>query len=209
MVYDLIDHQTPPRVDAGAPSAIGNSHSLYALPPPTALGSDHRQPHRPHPPQPQPQPQPQPRRSYYRPGKAPAATFEPDVVKLRTSCAQRGGSKFAVDWVLVVFKHGVTTDALLRTLDRGELDLWDVLLFSVCGFPPRQVFDGFLVRAAGDRYACGLCCGARRTLWKNRKDAPRHLRKFHFGLADICKNWCVRSWVVFYDGLFQLLIFLL
>ena len=58
------------------------------------------------------------------------------------------------------------------------------------GFEPRQAYDGFLSKV-GDFYECGLCKDGRKAHWKHKKDAPRHLRKFHFGLADLCKIWCV------------------
>jgi len=86
-----------------------------------------------------------------------------------------------------VFKYGVTKEALLRNLDRNEIDQMDF----PSGFEPRQAYDGFL-SMIGDRYECGLCKEGKETHWKNKKDAPRHLRKFHFGLADQCRLWCVR-----------------
>ena len=126
-------------------------------------------------------------RSYNRPGKEPAAKFEPDAVKLQESCERHGGSAVAVDWILVVFKHGVTKEALFIALDRNEIDQMDFR----GGFEPRQAYDGFLSKI-GNRYECGLCKEGKKTTWKHKKDAPRHLRKFHFGLADPCKLWCVR-----------------
>lgn len=93
-----------------------------------------------------------------------------------------------VDWVLVVFKHGVTKDALFRALGREEIDQAGV--DAPGGFELGKAYDGFLAKI-GDRYGCGLCKEGRRTYWKHKKDAPRHLRKFHFGLADICTTWCV------------------
>ena len=58
------------------------------------------------------------------------------------------------------------------------------------GFEPRQVYDGFIMKNR-DRYECGLCSEDKKTYWKAKKDAPRHLCKFHFGLADVCKVWYV------------------
>jgi hypothetical protein len=124
---------------------------------------------------------------YNRPGKEPAAEFEPNPVKLRESCERNGGSAFAVDWTLVVFKHGVNKEALLRSLNRSEIGR----MHFRGGFVPRQAYDGFISKI-GDRFECGLCEEGERTCWKNKKDAPRHLRKFHFGLGDPCNIWCVR-----------------
>jgi hypothetical protein len=123
-------------------------------------------------------------RSYDRPGKKPAAYFQRDPLKLQESCRQAGGSPFAVDWIVPIFKYGVTTEALVRVLKRKEIDEMNF----AGGFRPHQAYDGFISKA-GQLYECGLCKEGRRTHWKNKKDAPRHLRKFHFGLADVCKDW--------------------
>jgi len=125
-------------------------------------------------------------RSYNRPGKEPAAEHEPDAIELQAVCEQRGGSASAVDWIPVVFNHGVTNEALLRPLNRSEIDQAN----APADFEPRQAYDGFLLKIEGS-YECGLCKEGKRTVWKNKKDAPRHLRKFHFGLADTCTIWCV------------------
>jgi len=124
------------------------------------------------------------RSSYDRPGKRPPAVYEPDPLKLEESCRRAGGSDFAVDWITSTFMHSVTTEALLRVLDRKEIDEMDF----TGGFEPHQAYDGFISKVGG-RYECGLCMEGKRTRWKNKKDAPRHLRKFHFGLADVCKDW--------------------
>ena len=42
-------------------------------------------------------------RRYDRPGKKPAAPFEPDALKLEESCRQAGGSAFAIDWIIPTF----------------------------------------------------------------------------------------------------------
>ena len=124
----------------------------------------------------------------YKQGKEPAATFEPNPLKLHESCERNGGNAFAVDWTLVAFNGGVTKEALVRTLDRGEIGRMKVTFPG--GFEPRQAYDGFISKL-GERYECGLCKEGKRASWKNKKDAPRHLRKFHFGLGDPCAFWCV------------------
>ena len=128
-------------------------------------------------------------KSYDRPGKKPAAPFEPDALKLEESCRQDGGSAFAVDWIIPTFKYGVTAEALLRVLKRKEIN--EVNFPG--GFEPHQAYDGFISKAGG-RYECGLCKEGKKTQWKNKKDAPRHLRKFHFGIADVCNAWWVKRW---------------
>ena len=126
-------------------------------------------------------------RRYDRPGKKPVAPFQPDSLKLEESCRRAGGSTFAVDRIVSTFEHGVTTEALLRVLARKEIDEMDF----PGGFEPHQAYDVFISKV-GAYYECGLCKEDKRTRWKNKKDAPRHLRKFHFGLADVCKDWCVK-----------------
>jgi len=123
-------------------------------------------------------------RSYDRPGKKRASHFQPDPIKLEESCRRAGGSAFAVDWIISTFKYGVTTEALLRALGRKEIDEMNF----PGGFEPHQAYDGFISKV-GACYECSLCKEGKRTRWKNKKDAPRHLRKFHFGLADVCKDW--------------------
>jgi hypothetical protein len=39
------------------------------------------------------------------------------------------------------------------------------------------------------RYVCRLCHSEQ--TWKHHRDALRHLRRDHFGLADVCDQWYV------------------
>ena len=124
-------------------------------------------------------------RCYDSPGKKPAADFERDPIRLHDKiCRQRGDNNFATDWVLIVFKYGVTIDVLSRVLTSQEITAMNF----AGGFKPRQVYDGFITKV-GDYYECGLCKEDKKTYWKAKKNAPRHLRKFHFGLADVCEIW--------------------
>ena len=128
-------------------------------------------------------------RYYDRPGKKPAADLERDPIRLHDQiCRQRGDSNFATDWILVVFKYGVTVDVLSRVLTPQEITAMNF----AGGFEPRQVYDGFITKV-GNYYECGLCKEDKKTYWKAKKNAPRHLRKFHFGLADVCEIWYAQS----------------
>jgi hypothetical protein len=128
-------------------------------------------------------------RCYDRPGRKPAADLERDPVKLYDKiCKERGGNSFATDWILTVFKHGVNGGVLARVLTPEEITAMDF----TGGFEPQQVYDGFITKIK-DRYKCGLCKEGKETHWKTKKSAPRHLRKFHFGLADTCDVWYVRQ----------------
>ena len=77
-------------------------------------------------------------RSYDRPGKKPAAPFQPDCLKLEEFCRQVGGRTFAVDWIVSTFKYGVSKEALRRVLERKEIDEMDF----PGGFEPHQAYDG-------------------------------------------------------------------
>src|SRR5258706_951568 len=126
-------------------------------------------------------------RCYDRPGKKPAADLERDPIRLHDKiCRERGESNFATDWILIVFKYEVTVGVLSRILTPQEITAMNF----AGGFEPRQVYDGFITKV-GDYYECGLCKEDKKAYWKAKKNAPRHLRKFHFGLADVCKTWYV------------------
>ena len=140
----------------------------------------HHHPHIPH-------AQKRPRqRVYKRPGRRPAAEYEPDPIKLRASCQQRGGTDVACEWIRIVFKDGVTLEALIRPLKLAEIEAMNFR----GGFEPCRAYDGFLETADDGLERC-LCAIGERVWWKNKKDAVRHLRKFHFGLADQCPTWYV------------------
>lgn len=126
-------------------------------------------------------------RCYDRPGKKPAVALEPDPAKLYDKiCKERGGSNYATYWLFTVFKHGVSEEELSRVLTPEEV----IAMNFTGGFEPQQAYDGFITKVE-DRYECGLCKEAKKTYWKAKKNAPRHLRKFHFGLADTCEVWYV------------------
>jgi hypothetical protein len=123
---------------------------------------------------------------YDRPGKKPGAEYEPDPIRLRTLCQLRGGTAFACRWITAVFEYGVTVEALVRPLELTEIEG----MGFPGGFEPSLAYHGFL-QEAEDRFGCCLCTANKRTWWKHKKDAVRHLRKFHFGLADRCDIWYV------------------
>ena len=125
--------------------------------------------------------------------------YEPDPIKLQASCRVRGGADFACQWIITVFKDGVTQQALLRRLKLTEIKRMDF----PGGFKPSLAYDGFL-QGADDGFECCLCTVDNRVWWKNKKDAIRHLRKFHFGLADRCDTWYVSYLTSMYiSGLFD------
>jgi hypothetical protein len=124
-------------------------------------------------------------RLYDRPGKKPAAEYEPDPLKAQASCRRRGGADFACQWITTIFNNPVTLDALVRPLELAEIESMNF----PGGFEPFLAYHGFIQKYDGG-FECCLCTVGKRTWWKNKKDAVRHLRKFHFGLADQCGTWC-------------------
>ena len=119
------------------------------------------------------------RRVYDRPGKKPATEFEPDPLKLQASCEQRGGTDFACQWIPVIFKDSATLGAFVRRLKLTEVERMNF----PGGFEPCLAYDGLLEKADNGFESC-LCTVGKRVWWKNKKDAVRHLRKFHFGLTE-------------------------
>ena len=135
---------------------------------------------------------PRPRRQknqrvYDRPGKKPAAKYEPDPIKLQASCCLLGGTDYARQWITTIFSNPVTLRALVRPLELTEI----ASMNFPGGFEPFLAYHGFIQTSSNGFEYC-LCMIGKRTRWRN-KDAVRHLRKFHFGLADRCDIWYVLS----------------
>jgi hypothetical protein len=123
-------------------------------------------------------------RLYDRPGKKPAVTRELSVPRLQELSRQRGGQDFAIAWIAKAFSDEVTAGALTRALLEEEINAVDY----DHGFRLSRVYDGFLEKV-GDRFACGLCPEGKKANWKNKKDAVRHFKKFHFGIGETCGTW--------------------
>ena len=123
-------------------------------------------------------------RVYDKPGKKPAAPYEPDLPRLQELSRQRGGEDFAIAWIVEIFMKGVTANALGRPLSEDEINA----VGHDHGFRLAQAYDGFLEKVE-DRFECGLCAEEKRANWKHKKDAIRHFQKFHFGIGETCETW--------------------
>jgi len=123
-------------------------------------------------------------RVYDKPGKKPAIPCESDLSRLQVLSKQRGGQDFAIAWIAKAFTKEVTADALKRTLSEDEINAVD----HDHGFRLSRAYDGFLEKVEG-RFECGHCTEEKRANWKNKKDAIRHLQKFHFGIGETCGTW--------------------
>jgi len=123
-------------------------------------------------------------RVYDKPGKKPAVSYESNPTRLQELARQRGGQDFAIAWIPTTFMNGATADALIRTLSEEEINTVN----HDRGFCLSQAYDGFLEKVE-DRFECGLCPEEKRANWKNKKDAVRHFKKFHFGIGETCGTW--------------------
>ena len=123
-------------------------------------------------------------RVYDKPGNKPAVAYEGDLPKLQELSRQRGGRDFAIAWIPKAFAKGMTASALGRALSEDEINAVD----HDHGFRLSQAYDGFLEKV-DDRFGCGLCAEETRANWKNKKDAIRHFKKFHFGIGQTCGMW--------------------
>ena len=123
-------------------------------------------------------------RIYDKPGSKPAVAYEPDLPRLQELSRQRGGQDFAIAWIPKAFTKGVKAEALSRALSEDEINAVD----HDHGFRLSRVYDGFLEKVE-DRFECGLCSEEKRANWRNKKDAIRHLKKFHFGIGQACGTW--------------------
>ena len=113
---------------------------------------------------------------------------EGDIMLLQQRCRRQGAGEDVIGFIPKIFASGVNLEALTRPLTDWEVETLEF------GVRAGKVYTAFLAptneeEGVPPRYACRLC--HRDQAWKHSKDALRHLRRDHFGLADVCKNWCV------------------
>jgi hypothetical protein len=87
-----------------------------------------------------------------------------------------------------VFTNEVGLKALTRPLTDAEVETKEY------GVETGKVYIAFLEaiseeEGVGTFYVCRLCHSEQ--IWRHHKDALRHLRRDHFGLADVCDQWYV------------------
>ena len=123
---------------------------------------------------------------YRRPQKKqPPVEFEPNIKKLQSRCRAAGADDQAVLLIGRVFVNEVKLSCLTRKLSSKELASHQF------GSESGQVYGGFLRAEREGRYTCRLCPWNTDMSWKHKRDALRHLRRDHFGLAEKCNEWCV------------------
>ena len=114
--------------------------------------------------------------------------YEGDLEQLQKRCKEQGADDGAVGSMGRIFAKGVNLEALmLRLMDAGvETEEFE----SGMG----KAYTAFLESTNEFgvlRYICRLChCDQ---TWKHSKDVLRHLKRDHFGFADVCNQWYVFS----------------
>jgi hypothetical protein len=121
------------------------------------------------------------------PHKTRAVKYEGNLDRLLERCRRQGEDEDALGYLGKIFATVVSLEALMRPLTDTEVETEEF------GIGMGKVYTSLLQfnddEGVGPRYTCRLC--RRNQTWKHSKDALRHLRRDHFGLANDCPNWCV------------------
>ena len=119
--------------------------------------------------------------------KTRPVTYEGDLIRLQQRCRRQGADEGAIELLRKVFTNEVSLKALTRPLTDAEVDTKEF------GVETGRVYIAFLgtidEEGVGLYYVCRLCHS--KQIWRHHKDALRHLRRDHFGLADVCNQWYV------------------
>jgi len=129
---------------------------------------------------------------YQRPTSAPRKTrpitHERNLVRLQQRCRRQGADEVAIGLLGKIFPNQVSLEALTRQLTDTEAETKEF------GIDNGKVYNALLeyLNEEDDvvaRYNCRLCHSEQ--TWKHHRDVLRHLRRDHFGLADVCDQWYV------------------
>jgi hypothetical protein len=120
--------------------------------------------------------------------KTRPVTYEGNLVRLQQRCRRQGADEGAIGLLGKVFANEVSLEALTRLLTDAEVETTEF------GVETGSVYIALLEttdegEGLEPRYVCRLCHSEQ--TWKHSRDALRHLRRDHFGLADICDQWYV------------------
>jgi hypothetical protein len=115
-------------------------------------------------------------------------TYEGNLVRLQQRCRRQGADEGAIGLLGNVFTDEVSLEALTRPLTDAEVETREF------GVETGRVYIAFLEtiseeESVGAYYVCRLCHSEQ--IWRHHKDVLRHLRRNHFGLADVCNQWYV------------------
>ena len=122
------------------------------------------------------------------PRKAKPITYQGNLLLLQQRCRRQGADEGAIELLGKVFIGGVGLAPLTRLLTNAEAETKEF------GIETGMIYTAFLEYSneGGDvvpRFVCRLCHSEQ--TWKHHKDVLRHLRRDHFGLADVCNQWYV------------------
>lgn len=114
--------------------------------------------------------------------------YEGNLERLQQRCKKQGADDGAIGLLGKIFANGVSLEALiLRLMDAGvETEEFEIRM--------GKAYTAFLESTnelGAFRYICRLCHSDQ--TWKHSKDVLRHLKRDHFGFADICSKWYVFS----------------
>lgn len=121
--------------------------------------------------------------------KTRAVGFEPDVMRLQDRLRRHMVPEALVNLIGIIFSGGVNLNALLRQQTDAEVEN------GTFGCVAGRVYLALLEPTPKEgvmkpRHMCRLCPGGHlRFAWKHERDVLRHLRRDHFGLAEICAKW--------------------
>ena len=122
------------------------------------------------------------------PRKTRPVTHEGNPIRLQQRCRRQGADEGAIELLGKVFTNEVTLEALTRRLTDAEVET------NEFGVETGRVYIAFLKAISDEEcveafYVCRLCHSEQ--IWRHHRDALRHLRRNHFGLADVCDQWYV------------------
>jgi hypothetical protein len=120
--------------------------------------------------------------------KTRPVTYEGSLLRLQQRCRRQGADEGAIGLLGKVFANEVSLEALTRQLTDAEVERREF------GVETGSVYIALLETTNEEegvvaRYVCRLCHSDQ--TWKHSRDALRHLRRDHFGLADDCDQWYV------------------
>jgi hypothetical protein len=113
---------------------------------------------------------------------------EGNLDRLQQRCMGQGADDGVIRLLGVIFAKEVSLEALTRPFTDADVETEEF------GIRPGQVYTALLEHTIEQegvtpRHICRLCHSNQ--TWKHSRDVLRHLRRDHFGLAEICGNWYI------------------
>ena len=122
----------------------------------------------------------------YRKARRPPAAYSSNVQVVAEGSRADGGEEHAIALLSEIFPGEITEKALTRKMTREEARKHH-------NGASTPVYRMLLRSDRAGRFHCRLCSVYdNQNGWKNAKDVLRHLKRDHFGLANVCPKWLVR-----------------